>query len=145
MTQMRCLVKRPTVASVTLLVDLSLAAGGCGCFNSISAGCSSNRAVAGKASPASSSPNPVVAAGWTPPGGNLANTRDVASAISSSNASKLGVAWCVPIEANASSTITDNYATTPVVVNGVVYTQDLQSNVMAIRLPPEIGRGAVGG
>src|ERR1035437_6953620 len=134
MTQMRCLVKRPTVASVTLLVDLSLAAGGCGSNNSSTAGCSSNRAVAGKASPASSSPNPVVAAGWTPPGGNLANTRDVASAISSSNASKLGVAWCVPIEANASSTITDNYATTPVVVNGVVYTQDLQSNVMAIRL-----------
>ena len=131
---MRCLVKRPTVASVTLLVDLSLAAGGCGSNNSSTAGCSSNRAVAGKASPASSSPNPVVAAGWTPPGGNLANTRDVASAISSSNASKLGVAWCVPIEANASSTITDNYATTPVVVNGVVYTQDLQSNVMAIRL-----------
>ena len=27
-----------------------------------------------------------------------------------------------------------NYATTPVVVNGVVYTQDLQSNVMAIKL-----------
>ncbi len=30
--------------------------------------------------------------------------------------------------------MTDGYATTPVVVNGVVYTQDLESNVMAIRL-----------
>ena len=28
----------------------------------------------------------------------------------------------------------DGYATTPVVVEGVVYTQDLESNVMAIRL-----------
>jgi outer membrane protein assembly factor BamB len=32
------------------------------------------------------------------------------------------------------SGFTDNYATTPVAVNGVVYTQDLKSNVMAIRL-----------
>ena len=32
------------------------------------------------------------------PGGNLQNTRDVASAITSSNVSTLGVAWCVPVE-----------------------------------------------
>jgi alcohol dehydrogenase (cytochrome c) len=30
--------------------------------------------------------------------------------------------------------VTDGYATTPVVVDGVVYTQDLESNVMAIEL-----------
>ena len=30
--------------------------------------------------------------------------------------------------------LADGYATTPVVVHGVVYTQDLESNVMAIRL-----------
>jgi outer membrane protein assembly factor BamB len=71
------------------------------------------------------------------PGGNLQNTRDVASPINSSNVSTLGVAWCVPIEATGSyraAGLTDGYATTPVVVNGVVYTQDLESNVMAIRL-----------
>ena len=33
-----------------------------------------------------------------------------------------------------SAGLADGYATTPVVVNGVVYTQDLESNVMAIRL-----------
>ena len=33
------------------------------------------------------------AAGWTLPGADLANTRDVASAITSSNVAKLGVAW----------------------------------------------------
>ena len=51
--------------------------------------------------------------------------------------STLGVAWCVPIEstgATHAAGLADGYATTPVVVNGVVYTQDLESNVMAIRL-----------
>ena len=51
--------------------------------------------------------------------------------------SKLGVAWCVPVESTGaarSAGVTDGYATTPVVVNGVVYTQDLESDVMAIRL-----------
>jgi outer membrane protein assembly factor BamB len=132
---MRPFVRRPAVASMTLLAAASLAVGGCGSnSNSSTAACFAKAAPAGQASTASGSPNPAVAAGWTLPGGNLANTRDVASGISSSNVTTLGVAWCVPIEANASSAVTDNYATTPVVVNGVVYTQDLHSNVMAIRL-----------
>jgi outer membrane protein assembly factor BamB len=131
---MRCLVKPPAVASVTLLVAASLAAGGCASSSPSAAGCSPDRAIAGQPSPASSSPNPAIAAGWTLPGADLQNTRDVASPIDSSNVSTLGVAWCVPIEASLSSGFTDNYATTPVVVNGVVYTQDLKSNVMAIRL-----------
>ena len=47
--------------------------------------------------------------------------------------SRLGVAWTVPLR--ISTTHTDGaYATTPVVVNGVVYVQDLESNVMAISL-----------
>jgi len=72
------------------------------------------------------------AAGWSLPGGNLANTRDVASAITSSNVLQLGVAWTVPLRITSH---TDGaYATTPVVVNGVVYVQDLDSNVMAISL-----------
>ena len=132
---MRCFVKRPTVAGVTLLIVASLAAGGCSTSSSSTASCFSKAAAAGQAgSTPVGSPNPAVAAGWTLPGGNLANTRDVASSINGSNVSKLGVAWCVPIEASLSSGFTDNYATTPVVVNGVVYTQDLKSNVMAIRL-----------
>ncbi len=63
----------------------------------------------------------------------MANTRDVASAITSSNVSKLGVAWTVPL--TISTAHTDGaYATTPVIVNGVVYVQDLESDVMAISL-----------
>ena len=37
------------------------------------------------------------AAGWTQPDADLASTRDVASAITSTNVSKLGVAWTVPL------------------------------------------------
>jgi alcohol dehydrogenase (cytochrome c) len=47
------------------------------------------------------------------------------------------VAWCVPIESTgdaAAAGVTDGYSTTPVVMNGVLYTQDLESNVMAIKL-----------
>jgi hypothetical protein len=40
---------------------------------------------------------PGAAADWTLPGGNLANTRDVASPITSSNVSTLGVAWVHPV------------------------------------------------
>ena len=43
------------------------------------------------------------AAGWTQPNGNLAGTRDVVSSITSSNVSKLGVAWKVPITGNSAS------------------------------------------
>jgi len=77
--------------------------------------------------------NPAVAAGWALPGGHQQNTRDVASPINSSNVPKLGVAWTVPLRIPI--THTDGaYATTPVVVNGVVYVQGLESNVMAISL-----------
>jgi len=126
------------VAGVTLLVAASVTAG-CGSSRSSSAGgCSAGHAAAGTTgSAAGGLPAPGVAAAWTLPGGNLQNTRDVASAISSANVSKPGVAWCVPIESTgeaSSAGVTDGYATTPVVVHGVVYTQDLESNVMAISL-----------
>jgi alcohol dehydrogenase (cytochrome c) len=132
---MRCLVNRTGVASVTLLAAASLAAAGCASSTSSSsvAGCSGKQAGTASTAPAS----PGVAAGWTLPGGNLANTRDVASAVTSTNVGRLGVAWCVPVESTGlarSAGLADGYSTTPVVVNGVVYLQDIESNVMAIRL-----------
>ena len=63
----------------------------------------------------------------------MANTRYVASAITSTNVSKLGVAWTVPLTIPTAHT-DGAYATTPVIVNGVVYVQDLESDVMAISL-----------
>ncbi len=120
---------RLAVAGAAVVAAAGLAVGGCGSSTSSTTGCSSS-ASAGGASPAGGAANPAVAAGWTWPGADLQNTRDVASPITSSNVSQLGVAWCVPFVAGS----IDEYATTPVVVNGVVYLQDLKSNVMAIGL-----------
>jgi outer membrane protein assembly factor BamB len=124
------------VAGASLALAAALAVGGCGNSSSSTSACSSKPAkpatAGGSAAPAPAG-KPAAAAGWSLPGGNLANTRDVASAITSSNVSRLGVAWTVPLTISTSHT-DGAYATTPVVVNGVVYVQDLQSNVMAISL-----------
>jgi outer membrane protein assembly factor BamB/cytochrome c5 len=64
-------------------------------------------------------------AGWDFPNADLRNTRWVEGEVDASNVSQLGEAWSVPIEAAG-------YAATPVIVDGVVYTQDLDSNVYAI-------------
>ena len=133
---------RPPVAGVCLVLAAGLAVGGCGSnASSPAAACSSGPSAASTAASGlgntGSSPNAAAAAGWTLPGGNLQNTRDVTSAITSANVSKLGVAWCVPIESTGAASaigVTDGYSTTPVVVNGVVYLQDMESNVMAIKL-----------
>ena len=135
---MACFVTRPVVAGVTVLAAAGLVVAGCATStSSLSvAGCSGKQAGAASTAPASSA-SPAVAAGWTLPGGNLANTRDVASAITSANVGRLGVAWCVPVESTGAASsvgLTDGYSTTPVVVNGVVYLQDMESNVMAIKL-----------
>jgi alcohol dehydrogenase (cytochrome c) len=138
--KVRQLVTRTGVAGVALLAAASLAAGGCASStrNASAPSCSAKQAATGAASSAPvGSAGPGVAASWTLPGGNLQNTRDVASAITASNVRQLGVAWCVPIESTGETRsigLTDGYSTTPVVVNGVVYVQDMESNVMAIKL-----------
>jgi outer membrane protein assembly factor BamB len=99
--------------------------------------CSAKQAAGAASSAPAGAAGPGVAPAWTLPGGNLQNTRDVASAITASNVARLGVAWCVPIESTGlagSAGYTDGYSTTPVVVNGVLYTQDIESNVMAVKL-----------
>ena len=85
--------RRPAVAGAALAVAAGLVAGGCsGSSSSPGAlACLSKpgTAVTGTVPPATGRP----AAGWTQPGADLANTRDVASAITSTDVSKLGVAW----------------------------------------------------
>jgi outer membrane protein assembly factor BamB len=136
MTQMRVRVNRIAVARVIVTVAAGLAVGGCTGSSSAKssvADCSGQQATAGQASSAQAGPT----AGWALPGGDLANTRDVASSIAGSNVSTLGVAWCVPLQSTGvrgAAGLGDGYATTAIVVNGVVYLQDLESNVMAIRL-----------
>jgi alcohol dehydrogenase (cytochrome c) len=127
---MRYSVKRSAAVSALLVVAAGFVAGCSGSGGSQTASCSAKPAAASSAAPRG-------AAGWTLPGGDLANTRDVASAITSSDVTTLGVAWCVPVESSGVAGaygLPNGYATTPVVVDGVVYTQDLESNVMAIQL-----------
>jgi outer membrane protein assembly factor BamB len=124
-------------ASAALVVAAPLIAVGCSSSSSNGSGspgapaCPSKRGatVTGTAPAATGQP----AAGWAQPNADLASTRYVASGITSANVAKLGVAWTMPLTMNTSHT-DGAYAATPVIVNGVVYLQDLDSNVYAVSL-----------
>ena len=67
---------------------------------------------------------------WQQANHDLANTRDASSStILSENVSELGVGWTYGIEGASAF---GSLATSPLVVNGTVYLQDLKSNVYAI-------------
>jgi outer membrane protein assembly factor BamB len=63
------------------------------------------------------------------PNGDLANTRNEASTIKASNVKDLETAWTVPLTAESAF---GAYASSPIISKGVVYSQDLESNVQAI-------------
>src|SRR5215213_3791807 len=66
------------------------------------------------------------------PGVDPASTRDVGGGpINRSSVPSLKVAWKLPLNAESSF---GAYASTPVIAKGVVYSQDLESNVQAIDL-----------
>jgi glucose dehydrogenase len=73
----------------------------------------------------------VKAGEWPLPGANPQNTRDVPSPITSANVSTLAQAWSVPIQGQGAF---GTFASTSIVVGGVVYAQDIDSNVYAIDL-----------
>jgi outer membrane protein assembly factor BamB len=91
------------------------------------ASCGSSSGGSGSA-PASSSAPP---AGPAYPNGDLSNTRDVGGAIDSSSVARLETAWRVPLTAKSQY---GSYASSPVVSDGVIYSQDLDSNVETIDL-----------
>jgi outer membrane protein assembly factor BamB len=70
---------------------------------------------------------------WSLPNGDLVNTRVTQqTSITAANVSKLGVAWTMPLTA---SSIYGTFAANPVTdASGVVYLQDLDSNVFAVDL-----------
>ncbi len=70
-------------------------------------------------------------AGTRNPGVDPANTRNPKSAIDSSNVDHLSVAWRAGIPGIGAF---GRDASTPVILNGVVYSQDLASNVQALGL-----------
>lgn len=61
--------------------------------------------------------------------GDLANTRNSKGPIKASNVSELQFAWSVPLTAESAF---GAYAASPIISKGVVYSQDLESNVQAI-------------
>jgi outer membrane protein assembly factor BamB len=72
---------------------------------------------------------------WPYPNGDLANTRDAAgSVISAANVSRLREAWAFKLTGQAAAGVqkTGAFAAAPVVVNGVVYIQDLDCDVYAL-------------
>jgi alcohol dehydrogenase (cytochrome c) len=62
---------------------------------------------------------------------DLASTRQAKGEIDKSNVSQLEEAWSLPITGTG---VYGSYASTPVIANGVIYSQDLESNVQAIDL-----------
>lgn len=65
------------------------------------------------------------------PGVDAANTRNPKSTIDSSNVGELSVAWTAKIPGTSNF---GSYASTPVIDEGVIYSQDLASNVQALNL-----------
>jgi outer membrane protein assembly factor BamB len=63
------------------------------------------------------------------PNGDLANTRNAGGPIKASTVEELEIAWTLPVNAESAF---GSHASPPIVSNGVVYSQDLASNVQAI-------------
>ena len=67
---------------------------------------------------------------WPSPNQNLYNTRVAHSTIASTNVSKLGMAWTIPLPGKGA---TGADVANPVIANGIAYLQDGASNVIAVR------------
>jgi glucose dehydrogenase len=65
------------------------------------------------------------------PNFNLSNTRYAGGPINSTSVSQLKVAWTLPLTAKSQY---GSYSSSPIVSNGVIYSEDLVSNVQAIDL-----------
>ena len=79
----------------------------------------------------SSSGEDLESAGSGYPGVDIANTRNAKGSIDSSNVAELEPAWTLPLTAESNY---GAHSSSPVIVNGVIYSQDLASNVQAIDL-----------
>ncbi len=130
--------RRGAAAVLLTVIAIALLAG-CG------GGSSSSSSAPAEANP----PAPAEAGGGSSPGGeseessakvaaepaypgiDLANSRFAGGPIDSSTAAQLKLAWKLPSEAQGTY---GSYAASPVVSSGIVYMQDLESNVTAVNL-----------
>jgi alcohol dehydrogenase (cytochrome c) len=87
--------------------------------------------VAGCGSSSSSSSSEAKLTGTVYPGIDQANTRQAEGKITEANVNSLKEAWSIPINGQG---IYGSYAWAPVVADGVVYSEDLESNVQALDL-----------
>jgi alcohol dehydrogenase (cytochrome c) len=128
--------------SAVLLVAAALLVAACGGSKSTTTTAGAHRTPA-----ASAGCNTVTASGaasttgasgaWVYSNSDLANTRDATgSTISSANVSKLAQAWTFKLTGKAAAGVRPYGSLTanPIVQNGVVYVQDLDSNVYALAL-----------
>jgi outer membrane protein assembly factor BamB len=83
------------------------------------------------ASSSSSSSDSSLLTGSGYPNVNTSNTRYVGGPIDSSNVAKLTTAWTLPITTKSEY---GSYSSAPIISNGVIFSQDLESNVQAIDL-----------
>jgi outer membrane protein assembly factor BamB len=102
-------------AWAALLLMGALAASGAGCGSSGDSSSSGDVKLTGD--------------GW--PNIDQASTREAKGEIDRSNAGNLEVAWTLPSQAQSTY---GAYAASPVIANGVIYMQDLESTVQAISL-----------
>jgi len=117
-------------AALTILVIALLA--GCGGSSSSSSEPEANTAEAKTTAEGSGGGDPGSAGSEAAyPGMDLANSRFAAGPIDRSSAETLKLAWKLPSEAQSTY---GAYSASPVVSGGVVYMQDLESNVQAVDL-----------
>jgi alcohol dehydrogenase (cytochrome c) len=122
-----------------LLATVALLAASCSTSSTSSTG-----KLAGTPAPACTTPPPAAAVtagtpsgSWPYPNAELDNARvATGSVISSANVSELQQAWTFKLTGQAAASVkqTGSLAANPVVINGVVYLQDLDANVYAIEL-----------
>ena len=117
------------VGAVVVALVLVLAAAGCG--GSSGSSSSGGTSAGGSSTGGSSSESGGGATGDAYPGTDLANTRFEQGPIEGGNAAELEEAWSLPLSAESSY---GAISATPVVAGGVVYVQDLESNVQAVDL-----------
>src|ERR1700722_8848077 len=86
-------------------------------------------AVVSLSSSSSSETPPLTGSGY--PNGNTSNTRYTSGPIDAASVSKLQAAWSLPLTAKSQY---GSYSSSPIISGGVIYSEDLASNVQAISL-----------
>jgi outer membrane protein assembly factor BamB len=128
--------RAPVVAIVTAIALLVAACGGSGSAGQGAAASASAHpctVIEGSSATAGGAPG----ASWPDPNGNLANTRVATSSrISAANVSRLTQAWSFKLTGAAAKSVQayGSLTAAPIVSDGVVYVQDLDSDVYAISL-----------